>query len=259
MKTRLLLAAALLIVVGGLARSQDKPLERIELDKRVVTAVYESALAGTDIFNKGKHEECYRLYQGTLLAVVPLLDHKPKLQGAVKQRLDRAKGMKAADAAFELRTALDEIQNDIAPAKDGKKDTPVKPVDPPKEAKKALWDRLGGEKAVKAVVHKFVLSAADDPKVNFFRDGKYKLDPKGVEKLETMLVEMISEATGGPLKYSGKSMKEAHKGMGITDAEFDALAGHLIATLKGFNVPQAEIDELVKIVASTRSDIVEKK
>ena len=47
--------------------------------------------------------------------------------------------------------------------------------------------------------------------------------------------------------------------MKITNAEFDALAGDLIATLKKFNVPQAEIDELIKIVASTRSDIVEVK
>ena len=94
MKTRLLLAAALLVAAGGLARSQDKALERGELDKRVVTAVYESAVAGTEIFNKGKHEECLRLYQGTLLAVVPLLDHKPKLQATVKQRLKRAEGMK---------------------------------------------------------------------------------------------------------------------------------------------------------------------
>ena len=54
-------------------------------------------------------------------------------------------------------------------------------------------------------------------------------------------------------------MKAAHKGMAITDAEFDALAGDLITVLKKYKVPQAEMDELVKIVASTRPDIVEKK
>jgi hemoglobin len=241
MKTRLLLAAVLLIAAGGLTRAQDKPLDRAELDKRVVTTVYEAAVAGTKLFNDEKnYEGTFRLYQGTLLAVTPLLDHRPKLQATVKERLKRAAGMKAADGAFELRTALDEIQNDIAPSK------------------KPLWDRLGGEKAVRAVVEDFVASAAPDPKVNFFRDGKYKLDAKGVEKLKQQLVELVSMVTGGPLKYTGRSMKESHKGMGITDAEFDALAGHLVATLKKFNVPQAEMDELVKIVASTRGDIVEK-
>ena len=245
MRARILAAVLVLVGAVGLTRAQDKPLERADLDKRVVGAAYETAKMGTDIFNKGNHEGCFRLYQGTLMGVAPLLDHRPKLQAAVKMRLERASKMKAADGAFELRVALDEIQNEIAPPKDG--------------PKKALWDRLGGEAAVKAVVHDFVLAAAEDKKVNFTRDGKVKLDAKGVEHLEKMLVEFVSSATGGPLKYTGKSMKESHKGMAITDDEFDALAGVLVATLKKYKVPQAEIDELVKIVASTRPDIVEKK
>ena len=53
-------------------------------------------------------------------------------------------------------------------------------------------------------------------------------------------------------------MKDSHKGMLITNKEFDALGGVLVATLKKYKVPQAEIDELVKIVESTRGDIVEK-
>ena len=248
MRARILLAVLVLFGAGGLTRAQDKPLERAELDKRVVGAVYETAVLGTDIFNKGNHEGCFRLYQGTLLAVAPMLDHRAKLQATVKERLKRASGMKAADGAFELRTALDEIQNEIAPVK--KADVETK--------KKALWDRLGGEKAVKAVVHDFVLAAAEDKKVNFLSDGKVKIDAKGIEHLEKTLVELISETTGGPLKYTGKSMKEVHKGMAITDEEFNALGAVLVATLKKYKVPQADIDELVKIVESTRKDIVEK-
>ncbi len=244
MRARILAAVLVLVGAGWLTRAQDKPLERADLDKRVVGAAYETAVMGTDIFNKGNHEGCFRLYQGTLMGVAPLLDHRPKLQATVKMRLERASKMKASDGAFELRVALDEIQNEIAPPKDG--------------PKKALWDRLGGEAAVKAVVHDLVLAAAEDKKVNFTRDGKFPLTAKGVEHLEKMLVEFVSSATGGPLKYTGKSMKESHKGMAVTDAEFDALAGVLVATLKKFKVPQAETDELVKIVAGTRGDIVEK-
>jgi hemoglobin len=242
MRTRVLLSALVLVGSFGLARAQDKPLERADLDKRVVTAAYEAARLGTDLFNppSNNHEGCFRLYQGTLLAVAPLLDHRPKLQATVKARLERAAKMKAPDAAFELRTALDEIQNEIAPG-----------------AKKALWDRLGGEAAVKAVVHDFVLVAIDNPKVNFTRGAK--IDPKALPAIEKSIVEMVSSVTGGPLKYTGKDMKTAHKGMAITDAEFDAMAGDLIATLRKYKVPQPEIDELVKIVASTRPLVVEKK
>jgi hemoglobin len=253
MRARILLAITVLVAAGALTRADDKPIDRSELDKKIVGAVYESAVLGTDIFNKGSHAECFRLYQGTLMALVPMLDHRAVLQGKVKMRLERAAKMKPADGAFELRAALDEIQNDIAPPKDAPKPKEKEP------AKTTLWERLGGEKAVKAVVHDFVLAAAEDKKVNFSRDGKFKPDAKGVERLEKLLVELISETTGGPLKYTGKSMKEAHKGMGITNAEFDALGAVLVTTLKKYKVPQSDIDELVKIVESTRKDIVEEK
>jgi hemoglobin len=66
-------------------------------------------------------------------------------------------------------------------------------------------------------------------------------------------------ATGGPQKYEGRSMKAAHRGMRITDEEFDALAGDLKATLDKFKVPAREQQELLAIIAATRPDIVEKK
>jgi hemoglobin len=240
MRARFVLALTLLGATVSLARADDKPVDRAEIDKRVVAVVYEAAVAGTNLFNAGNHEGCYRLYQGTVNALVPMLDHRAKLQSTVKGLAAKAATQKSVEGAFTLREALDAIQNDIAPGK------------------KTLWDRLGGEPAVKAVVNDFVLLAADDPKVNFFRNGKFKLDAAGVEKLKTQLVELVSAVSGGPLKYTGRDMKTSHKGMGITDAEFDALAGHLIAVLKKYKVPQTEIDELVKIVASTRGDIVEK-
>jgi hemoglobin len=243
MRARVLLAVLLLAGAAGLTRADDKPLDRAELDKRVVSAVYDAALLGTDIFNRGDYGGCYRLYQGTLFGVAPMLDHRPKLQATVKERLKRAEKMKVTDGAFELRTALDEIQNEIAPPKDG--------------PKKTLWDRLGGETAVTAVVRDFVLVAIDDPKVNFFRGKKFDAKTT-LPAVQKSLVEFVSSATGGPLKYTGKSMKEAHKGMGITDAEFDALAADLATVLKKYKVPQAETDEVMKLVGSTRGDIVEK-
>lgn len=259
MRARITLAALALVAAGAMARSDDKPVERSELDKKIVGAVYETALLGTDIYNKGNHEGCYRLYEGTLMTLVPMLDHRAVLQGKVKMRLERAAKMaKPGDAAFELRTALDEIQNDIAPPKDKAKGTKGgSDTGNPKTA--TLWDRLGGEKAVKAVVHDIVLVAAEDPKVNFLRGGKVKLDAKGIDHLELMLVQFVSANTGGPLKYEGRSMRDVHKGMMITDAEFDALVADMVAVLKKYKVAQSDIDELGKIVEGTRKDIVEPK
>lgn len=241
MRTGIAIVTCLLVGFGGIAHADEKAISQAELDKWSAQISYDAAVTGTELFNKGEHLGCYRLYQGTLQALMPLLDHRPKLAASVKDKMDKAMVMKPADGAFVLREALDMVRGaEVA-------------------AKKPLWDRLGGEKAIRAVVHDFVAAAASDPKVNFLRDGAFKLDAKGVERLEQLLVELVSATTGGPLKYSGRDMKAAHKGMKITESEFDALAGHLVATLKSFKVPQAEIDELIGIIATTRKDIVEKK
>ena len=125
----------------------------------------------------------------------------------------------------------------------------------------SLYERLGGEAAVKAVVDDFVGRAAGNPKVNFTRKGikEWEASEANVAKLKTNLVNLIGALTGGPQKYTGKDMKSLHAGMKITTAEFGALAGDLKATLDKFKVPAKEQAELMKIVGSTQGDIVEIK
>jgi len=126
-------------------------------------------------------------------------------------------------------------------------------------AKKSLYDRIGGEPAIVKVVDDFVAKAAADPKVNFTRSGMWNATDAAVATLKTHLVTFLGSAFGGPQKYTGRSMKDAHKGMGIAQAEFDALAADLRAVLESNKVPKAEIDEIMAIAASTAKDIVEKK
>lgn len=250
MSKRFLTAVAVAVLAVGGGRAQDpQPVSRAELDKRAKKVAYEAVEVGVALFNGGErsptpqvnYEGTARLYEGTLIALVQLLDHRPDTVKLIQTQLEKSRILpKAQDRAFAYREALDEV------LKIGAKKVP-------------LWDRLGGEAAVKAVVKDFVARTAANPKVNFLRDGKFKLDAKGLERLETLLVELVSETTGGPLKYTGRSMKESHAGMKITEDEFTAIAGDLIATLEKFKVPKAEINELVKIVASTKDAIVEVK
>ncbi len=241
----LLLTAGMLTAIAGV-RADDKPLDRGEIDKRAYKLAYDTALKGTELYNVAKDQAgCLRLYEGAVPALAAFLDHRPELAKTIAAQLAEADRLATVkDKAFALRKALDAVMEQT-----GEKAA----------LKKPLWERLGGEKAVRAVIHDFVLAAAPDPKVDFFRGGKFPLDAKGVEKLEQYLVELVSATTGGPLKYTGRDMKSSHKGMKITEAEFTALAGHLVATLKKYKVPQAEIDELVGIVAGTAKDIVEVK
>ena len=114
-----------------------------------------------------------------------------------------------------------------------------------------LYERLGGKDAVLAVVDEFVARCAADGRINS------KFARTDVPRLKAMLVEQVSAATGGPVTYTGRSMRETHDGMSVTAGEFDALVADLVATLNQFNVPQAEQQELLGILGPLRGDIVE--
>ena len=116
---------------------------------------------------------------------------------------------------------------------------------------RSLYDRLGGKGAIVAVVDDFVARAAADGRINA------KFARTDVPRLKTMLVEQVCAATGGPVTYTGRGMRETHHGMGVTAGEFEALVADLAATLDRFHVPAAEQQELVAILAPLRPDIVE--
>jgi hemoglobin len=115
-----------------------------------------------------------------------------------------------------------------------------------------LFDRLGGLPAITAVVDKTLDSAAHDPRTGHSFDG-VKL-----EAVKRSVVAQICEATGGPCKYKGDSMREVHQGLGITSAEFDAFVQQLITTLDQFKVGEREKHDLLQILAPMKTDIVTK-
>ena len=115
---------------------------------------------------------------------------------------------------------------------------------------KSLYDRLGGKPAITAVVDDFTARVAADRRINrFFANTD-------VPAFNAKLVDQICEASGGPCKYTGKDMKTAHAGMGITDAEFNALVENLVTTLDKFKVPEKEKGELLGALGPMRKDIV---
>lgn len=140
----------------------------------------------------------------------------------------------------------------------GEKDKAAAP-DTPAAAPAAttLYDRLGGRDAIVAVVDSFVARVAADSRINGFFKATAS-DPARMAAFKGKLVDQVCQATGGPCTYSGKDMKTAHAGMNITSAHFDALVEDLSATLKAFNVAQADQDELLGALAPMKADIVTK-
>ena len=120
---------------------------------------------------------------------------------------------------------------------------------------KSLFDRLGGKKAITAVVDEFVgRVAADNRIIKYFMAAAS--DPKRLASFKMKLVDQICQASGGPCKYKGKDMKTAHAGMGITSAAFDALVEDLVGALDKFKVGAAEKQQLLGVLGPMKKDIV---
>jgi hemoglobin len=146
--------------------------------------------------------------------------------------------------AFSLALAL---AWGIAPRATAAQDGPMK---------KSLYERLGGYNAIAAVVDDFVGKLITDKQFERFFVG-HSTDSK--KRIRQHIVDQFCAAAGGPCIYTGRTMKDSHAGLGITEAEWDAAAKHLVATLDKFKVGEPEKKDLLAFVGSLKNDIVEKK
>jgi hemoglobin len=116
---------------------------------------------------------------------------------------------------------------------------------------KSLYERLGGEAAISAVIDDFVARVAADARVN------QKFAKSNVDRVKFHLKEQVCAATGGPCQYTGNSMTASHRNMKVTEGEFNALVEDLVATLDKFNVPEKEKGEVLGALGPLKSQIVE--
>ena len=127
--------------------------------------------------------------------------------------------------------------------------------DEKKEA--TLYERLGKTEAISAVVDQFLANVASDNEINA-RFSATVADNDRLMALRTNLINQICQGTGGPCTYTGKTMAQAHMGMNISEAEFNALVADLVAALDHFTVPEKEKSELLGILGPLKTDIVGK-
>jgi hemoglobin len=115
----------------------------------------------------------------------------------------------------------------------------------------SLYERLGRRPGIDAVMHTFVGNIGRDKRINvrfMFVD---------MDVLQSHLTDQVCAASGGPCPYTGRQMKPLHASMHVRGAEFDAMGEDLVAAFKSNSVPEREQKELLAIIGSTRSDIVD--
>lgn len=170
------------------------------------------------------------------------------------------KGMNIQDADFnalvdDLAKALDKFsvpateKNELLTALAGLKADIVEPS-------ASLYVQLGGNAAISAVIDQFITNVAGDTRINaFFADAASS--PARLTKLRNNLINQVGAATGGTEKYTGLDMKAAHKGMGVGEADFNALVEDLSKALDKFKVLPKPKSQLLGALAAMKGDIVE--
>jgi hemoglobin len=114
----------------------------------------------------------------------------------------------------------------------------------------SIYDAIGGEAALVAVVDDFYMRVTADPELATFFAGT------NMAKLKGRQVEFFAAALGAPHAYTGATMREAHRGRGIAQEHFDLAAGHLIAALGAAGVPDETISHITGLISPLAEQIV---
>jgi hemoglobin len=117
----------------------------------------------------------------------------------------------------------------------------------------SLYQRLGGRDGIALVVDDFVAFLVADERVS----ARFKaLGPADVARVKSNVADQVCEATGGPCGYVGRDMKTAHKGMNVTEVEWDATVEDLVKALDKRGVGEQEKQELLELLAPMKPDVV---
>jgi len=117
-------------------------------------------------------------------------------------------------------------------------------------AEVSIYEAIGGEQALTAVVDDFYVRVLADPQLAGFFAGA------NMPKLKGRQVEFFAAALGGPDIYDGASMRQAHAGRGIGQADFDKVAFHLTGALADAGVPAGTIAQIAAAITPLAGEIV---
>lgn len=118
----------------------------------------------------------------------------------------------------------------------------------------SLYERLGGYDAISAVANNLLPRLMQDDELGRFWEHR---GDDGVQREKQLLIDFLAHCSGGPMYYTGRSMTDAHRGMRISESDWERFIGHLGDTLSHFELAEAERDDVLNFIESTKDEIVE--
>jgi len=119
---------------------------------------------------------------------------------------------------------------------------------------KSLYERLGGYDAVAAVADDLLPRLMGDAQLGRFWEHRGE---DGLRREKQLLIDFLCHSAGGPLYYTGRDMATSHRGMRISNGDWDLFVGHLQDTLAKFDVGERERTDVLAFIECTKQDIVE--
>ncbi|HJN13428.1 MAG TPA: group 1 truncated hemoglobin [Pirellulaceae bacterium] len=117
-----------------------------------------------------------------------------------------------------------------------------------------LYDRLGGYNAIAALSDDLLPRLQGDAQLGRFWQHR---GDDGIRREKQLLIDFLCMSAGGPMYYTGRDMLTSHKGMRISENDWEVFIGHLKDALGKFEVPETESSDVLAFIQSTKSDIVE--
>ncbi len=115
-----------------------------------------------------------------------------------------------------------------------------------------LFEDLGGRDKISAFTTDLVGRMGKDPRIGHF------FAETDMDRLHDRLTDIFCHLTGEERHYRGANIKHAHEGLGITEADFDALVEDLKKAMDDHEVPSGTQTRVLAVLAPMKRDIVEK-
>ena len=116
-----------------------------------------------------------------------------------------------------------------------------------------LYERLGGYDAITAVANNLLPRLVADSQLGRFWQHRGE---DGLQREKQLLIDFLCHSAGGPLYYTGRNMTLTHRGMNISESDWEVFMGHVSATLTHFQLAEAESSDVLAFIQSTKEEIV---
>jgi len=120
---------------------------------------------------------------------------------------------------------------------------------------KSLFDRLGGSSGINALVDNIVALHMENPVIRA-RFRPYLETPEKLAITKEHLCAFLEAGSGGPARYSGRTMPDAHRGMNINETEYMAAIDDILAALRGHEIDEQTQKDVLAIAYSLKGQIL---